>query len=246
MKKLQQQQRGVALFIVIVLVMLSMLLALWASRTSLFNEMLVSNDADYQRAFEAAQSMLQDAELDISEKSSNGEPCKPSSTDDNICRDRINIKFPEEEKDLADLLTLVNDSSKCVDTYCPKCLSGICQKRVSNQDFWKEPKLLEAMLANGVGARYGVYTGAEKNSYINPILTKTGNTEGSWYWVEVMPYDINPSSLMNSIDSGTSIKKWELSLKPPIVYRITAMARGLKPGTQVVLQSTFARQKIKD
>ena len=55
------RQQGVALFVVIVFVMLSMLLALWASRTSLFNELVVGNDADYQRAFEAAQSLLQDA-----------------------------------------------------------------------------------------------------------------------------------------------------------------------------------------
>ena len=52
------QQRGVALFIVIIFVMLSMLLALWASRTAWFNEMIVGNDADYQRAFEAAQASL--------------------------------------------------------------------------------------------------------------------------------------------------------------------------------------------
>lgn len=246
MKKIYQKQQGIALFVVIVLVMLSMLLALWASRTSLFNEILISNDADYQRAFEAAQSMLQDAELDISEKSSSGEFCKPSTTDANICRDRINIKFPEEEKDLNDLLTAVNVSSKCIDNYCPKCLSAICQKRASNQDFWNEPKLLQAMLAEGVGARYGTYTGAQKNEYINPILTKTDSKEGAWYWIEVMSYDINPSSLMISSESNGAIKKWELNLKPPIVYRITAMARGLKPGTQVVLQSTFARQKLKD
>ena len=37
-----QRQKGVALFIVITLVMLSMLLALWASRSALFNEMFVS------------------------------------------------------------------------------------------------------------------------------------------------------------------------------------------------------------
>ena len=45
------QQRGVALFIVLVFVMMGMLLALWASRTALFNEMVVGNDSYYQRAF---------------------------------------------------------------------------------------------------------------------------------------------------------------------------------------------------
>ena len=45
-QRLRPRQQGVALFVVIVFVMLSMLLALWASRTSLFNEMVVGNDAD--------------------------------------------------------------------------------------------------------------------------------------------------------------------------------------------------------
>ena len=62
---LRVRQRGISLFVVIVIVLLSTLLSLWAARTSLFNELIVGNDADYQRAFEAAQALMQDAELDI-------------------------------------------------------------------------------------------------------------------------------------------------------------------------------------
>lgn len=80
----QTRQRGAALFVVIVFVMLSMLLALWASRTSLFNEMLVGNDADYQRAFEAAQALLQDAELDIRGENADGSVCTAAN-----CREKI-------------------------------------------------------------------------------------------------------------------------------------------------------------
>ena len=77
-----QRQRGVALFVVIVFVMLSMLLALWASRTSLFNELVVGNDADYQRAFEAAQALLQDAELDIRRELPDGTACNIAGAPD--------------------------------------------------------------------------------------------------------------------------------------------------------------------
>ena len=89
----RQRQRGVALFVVIVFVMLSMLLALWASRTSLFNEMLVGNDADYQRAFEAAQALIQDAELDIRGENADGSVCTATN-----CRDKISAapKIPLE------------------------------------------------------------------------------------------------------------------------------------------------------
>ena len=82
-QRLRPRQQGVALFVVIVFVMLSMLLALWASRTSLFNEMVVGNDADYQRAFEAAQTLLQDAELDIRRENPDGSPCTVAT-----CRDK--------------------------------------------------------------------------------------------------------------------------------------------------------------
>ena len=60
-----KKQHGIALFVVMIFVMLSMLLALWASRSSILNEMVVGNDADYQRAFEAAQTIMEDAKNDI-------------------------------------------------------------------------------------------------------------------------------------------------------------------------------------
>ena len=71
------KQQGIALYVVIVLVLLSMLLALWAARSSLFNELLLGNDADYQRTFEAAQAMLQDAEFDIRGTKADGSICTP-------------------------------------------------------------------------------------------------------------------------------------------------------------------------
>ena len=94
-------QKGVSLFVVIVFVMLSMLLALWASRTSLFNEMLVGNDADYQRAFEAAQALLQDAELDIRGETADGTVCAAAT-----CRDKQGSapKIPLETQEVTALL----------------------------------------------------------------------------------------------------------------------------------------------
>jgi len=58
-----------------------------------------------------------------------------------------------------------------------------------------------------------------------------------------MPYDSNAgnSGLVTNGDSNLG-----LNLKPNIAYRITAIAHGLKPSTQVVLQSTFVRQKLKN
>lgn len=245
-----QYQRGISLFIVIVLVMLSMLLALWSARTSLFNEMVVGNDADYQRAFEAAQALLQDAEFDIRSERPDGSECSRAiaNVTADTCRPPASVLpsapapvwFPNEDKELGDLFATLG--TKATEHYC---LNGICLKRIGNQDFWNDSTTLDAMLP--AGARYGQYTGAETGAVgstaSNPILKNTTKGKGAWYWIEVMPYDPNASNsgLITNGSAGLA-----LNLKPSIAYRITAVARGLKANTQVVLQSTFVRQKIKD
>ena len=61
----RHRARGAALLTVLVFGMLSMLLVLWSARTAWYGELVAGNDADYQRAFEAAEALLLDAELDI-------------------------------------------------------------------------------------------------------------------------------------------------------------------------------------
>ena len=243
------RQRGVALFVVLVFVMLSMLLALWAARTSLFNEMIVGNDADYQRAFEAAQALLQDAELDIRRESPDGLTACTAAN----CRDNIPAayKIPVPGEQATDLLVQLNLQPT-------KCLSGLCTKRAGRQDFWNttsatvlaagEVKLSDMTKPN-VGARYGQYSGAtvgdpsDPTQTANPILADTSaDDRGGWYWIEVMQYD---ESAKNSglIVGGTNTDNLlRLNLEPNVVYRITALAYGRKPGTMAVLQQTYVRQ----
>lgn len=236
-------QQGISLFVVIVLVLLSSLIALWGSRTAIFNEIVVGNDADYQRAFEAAQALIQDAEFDIRGERSDGASCVPVSGKPEVCRvpNAVNtVWIPSEDKETGDILAQLDNAAT-------KCEKGLCLKRITNQDFWNNKTTLTAMMANGVGARYGQFTGATTGDASNPILklnqTTTSPTEGGWYWIEVMPYDSNAgnSGLVTNGDSNLA-----LNLTPNIAYRITAIAHGLKPSTQVVLQSTFVRQKLKN
>lgn len=239
----RRRQRGVALFVVIVFVMLSMLLALWASRTSLFNELVVGNDADYQRAYEAAQALLQDAELDIRNEKASGVAC--SGTGD-VCRTGLTEQIPLEAKDVGPLLAYLDGQTT-------KCSKGLCTKRAPPQDFWnnndatKGPTLAQ-MTTAAVGARYGQFTGAGTGSTtapINPILTDTSAaTSGGWYWIEVMPYD--ESAKNAGLIVGSALNQLALNLTPSVVYRITALAYGRKAGTLVVLQQTYAQQKTKD
>ncbi len=246
-----RRQNGVALFVVIVFVMLTMLLALWASRTALFSEMVVGNDADYQRSFEAAQALLQDAELDIRGETPTGKDCSGSG---DVCRTSTVDKIPLEAKDITTLLAELDNQST-------KCRNGLCTKRAGRQDFWNytdstspapgnlkpgEVKL-GAMTQAGIGARYGQYTGAVASN--NPILSdRSANNKGGWYWIEVLPY-ANQSSKNSGllIDPSNALKnQLPLNLDVYVVYRITALAYGRKPNTMVVLQQTYARQRRKD
>ncbi|MFV0511948.1 MAG: PilX N-terminal domain-containing pilus assembly protein [Shewanella algae] len=228
-------QRGISMFIVIIIVMLSTLLALWASRTALFNEMVVGNDADYQRAFEAAQAMLQDAELDIRREKPDGTIC--TGTGD-VCRTTTAVHWPAEDKDLY----MTND---ILEVDPSRCQSGICQKRVDAQDFWNDSTVLSNMTLQG--ARYGQFTGAKKgvdgDLKSNPILKKTVSGEGAWYWVEIMPYAETANATLIADSTENAVP---LNIKPAVVYRTTAIAIGNKPGTRVVLQQTYVRQKLKD
>ena len=265
------RQRGVALFVVIVFVMLSMLLALWASRTSFFNEMLVGNDADYQRAFEAAQALLQDAELDIRGENPDGTRCAGSA-----CRDFISTayKIPIDAQEVSPLLA-------DLDTKDTKCSHGLCTKRTGRQDFWNYPTAStpptpsaaygEISLAEmtgvdtnaiDIGARYGQYTGALKgdpsdaSKTANPILADTSfANRGGWYWIEVLPYDESSKNSGLIVDDTTGVTTTTLlalNLRPSVAYRITALAYGRKlntdgePTTMVVLQQSYVRQVLKD
>ena len=234
----RRQQRGVALFVVIVVVMLSMLLALWAARSSLFNEIIVGNDADYRRAFDAAQAMLQDAEMDIRGVKPDGSVCTPVDDKGNVCRRTTTVYFDIETKDLADLLSTIQTNQSTT-----LCYMGICQKRTSAQDFWNDATTFAAMTATGVGAQYGQFTGANASTTGNPILKNSADGNGgAWYWVEMMPY-VDPNvSLLASLPANSNVARFAPSRKKLFIYRITAIANGMKAGNQVVLQSTLSVQ----
>lgn len=231
-------QRGVALFVVIVFVMLSMLLALWAARSSLFNEILVGNDADYQRTFEAAQAMLQDAELDIRGTQPNGSACVPDGSKPDVCRVGTTVYFDIETKDLANLFSAITGADTGVN-----CYKGICSKRTESQDFWNDSTTLNKMIASDVGARYGEFTGADAATTANPLLSNTTAGEGAWYWVEMMPYMDPNIALMSGMPPGANVARLAPASNKRFIYRITALARGNKPGSEVVLQSTLSIQK---
>jgi Tfp pilus assembly protein PilX len=61
----QSRQRGISLLTVMVMMLLSLLLVLGGSRVGLLNERVAGNSTDYQRAYEAAEALLSEAQLDL-------------------------------------------------------------------------------------------------------------------------------------------------------------------------------------
>ena len=247
-----QHQRGIALFVVIIFVMLSMLLALWASRTAIFNEMVVGNDADYPRAFEAAQSLIQDAELDIQR-----------------------FEDPNHRSSENDVLNALNNNNIVAFTLSrsesPFCENGLCVKRRGRQDFWNnstdtteddDPEVsMTQMTATGIGARYGEFTGASFNDPSNEdnpanlILKKRkafddAADEGGWYWIEILKYadsdSVGGAGLIVNDNAAAPADILDLRLNPSVVYRITAWAKGLNPNSTAVIQQTYARTRLQD
>jgi len=245
----KQGERGVALFTVMVVVLLSMLLALLASRTALFNEMIVGNDADYQRAYEAAQAMLQDAENDIRGIRADGKHCllglDVASKSPAVCRcadpgtdsvdrckkpDINNARdiavIPRQQGDLDSLFAFIAKHGGSM-----RCKDALCVMRPSSaaQDFWTGASF-DAWKA--AGARYGQYTGAAPlttagaSDTDNPVLKNR-----AWYWIEIGKYQ--------ELLFASSEKYPPFNPPDSVVYRITAIAQGIKPGTQVVLQEIY-------
>jgi len=230
-----RQQRGVALLVVMVVLLLSMLLVLWASRTALFNEMVTGNDSDYQRALEAAHAMVRDAEFDIQNQRPDGSACN-SAGHANCRRDALgtptgSVFFPESTGDFEALERALIDQT-------PTCRQGVCMAMRVGAGFWTTttgPLGLDAM--KKVAATYGQYTGAVAGNLGNPLLKTDNSTARAWYWVEVLPYDTSAAI------AGGDAHAFAPDSTSPCIYRITAVAQGLKKGTQAAVQSTFVWRK---
>lgn len=229
-----QRQRGISLVVVMVMVLLSMLLVMGGSRMAILNESLVGNDRDYQRAFEAAQALLADAELDAIGQDMAGNACVAAT-----CRTPASpVFFP---RDLLEYQTLADQLEAAAVGGNPPCINGICLDlgTQTNGDpassFWRTPAALAPFTAtpagfNSRGATYGQYTraiGAINSG--NPFLTAAPPM--AWYWVEILPY-----STAAAVGGGNAAF-WSPPPTQPFVYRITALAQGRKPGTQAVVQS---------
>ncbi len=245
MGKLHESQTGVAIHGVLVVILITSLLVIFTARTALFHEVLTGNDNDYQKTYEAAKILMQDAELDVRGLQSSGASCQSSASSGatDTCRSSSPVFFPQDREEMAKLLSYL-------DGLPHGCSYGICRKRMGIQDFWSDPQILLPMTAENVGARYGQFTGASSASGGNPILAMRGTAsrandlKGAWYWVEVLPFVETQARLLSQNENNAAFKSYAPDPSRPWIYRITVLARGNKKSTEVVLQSIISLQAI--
>ncbi|MGJ7521320.1 pilus assembly PilX family protein [Variovorax sp. LT1P1] len=228
-----RNQKGISLFVVLVMVLLTTLLVLWSSRTALLNELISGVDSDYQRALEAAQAMAKDAELDIKGADTSGAPCAGTHCREFGVIDVATNKafFPTDMNEYWDMNALLGSS-------VPPCIAAVCvpgaNATFDANEFWRNATNLAAMKTKA--ATYGKFTGAETGSASNPLLVPSKNK--AWYWVELLPYDNSAST------RGGAAKSLAPDDTTPLVYRITAIAEGVRPQTQAVVQTIFVWKRL--
>jgi type IV pilus assembly protein PilX len=225
-----RRQGGIALIVVMVMLLLGSILVLGSSRTNWLNEALVGSESDYQRAYAAAEAIMADAEADIRGRLPGGAACNPLPNFVG-CRDETRVYFPRDT--VSDDLDLLDARLAGV-----LCRQGICRPPNNaglGAGWWDanfaamtaNPRTLNAMAAT-----YGEFTGANALATGNPILlVDADNPPRAWYWVEVFEFDT--SSALNTPSGELPIPADNL------IYRITAIAQGQRPGTRVVLRAVF-------
>lgn len=204
----RQHQQGLALYVILILVLLAVILALWASRTAVFSEMIAGNDADYQRAFEAAQAMVQDAKDDIYINLYAKDKASTRNTAAVVQYPAVQSNFMEWASGLAGEAT--------------GCKSGVCLRRTGAENFWEDETHLATMLP--VGARYGQYSSNQAGANTNPILAFTASNKGAWYWVEPIPF--KGATLGDT--TGLLQSSATVPIEADMLFRITALALGIK------------------
>ena len=227
-------ERGIALITVMAMLLMCIAVVLASARTGLLHEMLTGNESDQLRARAAAEALVNDAEADIRGMLPDGGSCGPANGNQAAsgyvgCRHRgAGMQagapyFPRDVEDFDEVAALVS-----VDAALP-CRNGICVPANLGILDHLEDKLDAAA---AVAATYGQYTRAAAPSGPagNPVLAAT--PARAWYWVEAFRYDIGRDAVAKGNVASPDPAR-------PFVYRITAIALGLKPGTKAVVKSYF-------
>ena len=249
MSKLRHaDHRGVSLLTVMVILLLSTIAVMGSFRVARLAEAMQRNGSDYERAFAAAEALLRDAEIDIRGRrppyetlnadGQPGNPCLPLGADVIGCRRQTGQQpwFPQNSFDFDEVSDLVQTAAG--NSNGIRCSQGICVPQQITE-FANLGQLLPQM--QPLGACYGQFTRQGQTATAgvgdsNPLLAAQfdQNTGArAWYWVELFKYTTH----VGAGPGAANVVTPEPSRN--FIYRITAVAQGLREGTQVVLHSLF-------
>ncbi len=214
----QSRQKGVTVFIVLVMLILGLISVLSALRVGILNEAFVGNDSDAQRTYAAAEAMMRDALIDVRGKFDNGDDCNPAPNTSG-CRLVTNpylVNYRDNYKDLEPIRQIIGTAT---------CSQGVCAPRTGLMPaFWNDQASLDTM--KPTGANYGQFTNVVANAG-NPLLSRANPR--AWYWIEQYDYAENYGAATNNLPVPSNEFLFAM--------RITVLAEGNKPGTRTVLQA---------
>jgi type IV pilus assembly protein PilX len=232
------------------------------------NESRVGNQSDSQRAYAAAQALLDAAQRDIRQ---NGPNCNApymgaSGKNDGVA---CTLRFPRDQPDYNRMLHGSNTSGKTEMGTCAKTapFEGVCfssgptdpdvalsapnlvvtdSSQLSTTDGSGIQTLLNGLTYNNtyIAALDGVATGVD---YGQGVKAGGGTSDPSLalgsrgqYWIEIFPYNINSSALNGGPAGGADTMSVPVpDLSYPFVFRITARATGLRDGSVSVLRTYY-------
>jgi type IV pilus assembly protein PilX len=236
------------MFIVLVIMLLALILVLGGLSVTSLNESLVGNQSDAQRAYGSAQALIDAAQRDIR---LNGRFCGAAIMGGNGTNPTFaggpacTLRFPRNKGDYGQMdTTAAPGLGNCVNGVCisqgpadPKFATGT----IGNGD----PDVNAEQIATGAiytlvgaaldgGGAAGIDYGA--NAAAGATATALGNN--SVYWVEVFTYNINSMAIGGIGNMPVPDPAY------PFVFRITAMAQGLRGNTQSVLRTYYTPYPI--
>jgi Tfp pilus assembly protein PilX len=244
----RRDQRGVSLFIVLVVLLLSLIVVLGGLAVANLNEALVGNQSDAQRAYGAAQALMDAAQIDIQ---LNGRYCNATALGSNGNNPNFptgngqncTLRYPGDGNGTADyesLLSSIGLGNCAAASILNNTLAGICisgdPTAIQFATSQVGPNINGSVFVNG--AQYSRINAVNSNAayagsaQIDSGVNAVSLAKGGSYWVEIFPYNVMGSALQGSgvnIPDGTY----------PFVFRITAMAPGLKANTISVLRAYY-------
>lgn len=231
-----RRSRGLVLITVLVVLAMCVLIVAASARSGLLHEMLTGHQADQHRARAAAEALVRDAQIDILGVHPDGRPCRQDAATGQPpegfigCRERgssatpLAPYFPQDMDEFEEARALVQ-----VGAAIP-CRDGICFPS-SLEALAHIEDALDSMKPQA--AVYGQYTRsdeADAGTAGNPLLSRSAPR--GWYWVEAFRHEAG---------AVPTVRHAHLVPDPtrPFIYRITAIAEGLKPGTRSVIKTLF-------